>query len=296
MQRTNVLRTYFASSNAAFVDVKSCGRRTFSVFVVKPQKQGQHRTERVGPWGNLANPVSSTVTGMNVNVRACFGCDLRLHQNRRHFSNGQNDGDSSAGKVKPVFVAIPNPIKVIRNKIFFWMIRSYFDPDFTIDEFTRGASQALVTISQQIAEGALQNLEGLLSPKLLRELESTCQNFSLKEMSSISLNMEDILHSFPHDITIHYDDKGGKFLFILMRFWCHSIQSGSSDPEVKGFRIGRPPPGVSQEQFDSLGSVYSCTYEFLRDISPGASSRWIITYMQHGKLINTETKGLPDDD
>ncbi|XP_792216.3 m-AAA protease-interacting protein 1, mitochondrial [Strongylocentrotus purpuratus] len=218
---------------------------------------------------------------------------LLLHS-KRSMSTDENGG--SEGKIKPVFVAIPNPIKVIRNNIFYWLIRSYFDPDFSIDEFTQGAKQALVTISEEIAEGTLENLEDLLSPKLLQEIKNTCRGFSLKEISSLSISGKDILHTFPHDIAIHYDDKGGKFLFILMKFWCHSTQSGSSDPEVKGFRIGKPPPGVSQEQFDSLGSVYSCTYEFHRNISAGANPQWMITHMQHGQLINTETRGLPEDE
>ncbi len=54
---------------------------------------------------------------------------------------------------------------------------------------------------------------------------------------------------------------GGKFLNILMRFWSHSMSTEESDKGVVGMRIGRPPPGVSQEEFNNMGSVISCTYE-----------------------------------
>ncbi|XP_054751548.1 m-AAA protease-interacting protein 1, mitochondrial-like [Lytechinus pictus] len=270
-------------------------KRKFSVISEKSAFKRIHRSLCLGPFlqsGRSCDALPLLVT-RTPSPTAASATTCLLH-NRRSMSTDDRGG--SEGKIKPVFVAIPNPIKVIRNNIFYWLIRSYFDPDFSIDEFTQGAKQALVTISETIAEGTWDNLEGLLSPKLLREIQNTCRNFSLKEISSISLSSEEILHTFPHDIAIHYDDKGGKFLFILMKFWCHSTQSGSSDPEVKGFRIGRPPPGVSQEQFDSLGSVYSCTYEFHRNISPGANPQWMITYMQHGQLINSEARGLPEDE
>lgn len=44
--------------------------------------------------------------------------------------------------------------------------------------------------------------------QLLQEIKNTCRGFSLKEMSSLSISGKDILHTFPHDIAIHYDDKG----------------------------------------------------------------------------------------
>ena len=62
----------------------------------------------------------------------------------RPFSS-ESDGENEK-KVKPIFVAIPNPFKLIRNKIYFWMIRSYFDPDFKAEDFTEGAMQVRIVM------------------------------------------------------------------------------------------------------------------------------------------------------
>lgn len=195
--------------------------------------------------------------------------------------------------MKPVFLAIPNPFKVIRNWCFGFIIRAYFDPDFSFRDFTEGAKQGLSIISTEMSTGQLDNIQNLVSPKLMSELQNIIGRMNLKERTSLAISVEDILYSFPHNITVHYDDKGGKFLFILMRFWCLSSYVPTEETEGYGFKIGSPPPGVSEEEFKNMGSVISCTYEFLRELTPGVAPEWTVTHIQHGKLIITETRGLP---
>ncbi|XP_033628543.1 m-AAA protease-interacting protein 1, mitochondrial-like [Asterias rubens] len=211
----------------------------------------------------------------------------------RPFSS-ESDGENEK-KVKPIFVAIPNPFKLIRNKIYFWMIRSYFDPDFKAEDFTEGAMQAMCTISRFISDGNFDQLEGLMSRKLLDEVKETLKDLGMRDRANIVVNTDDVLHIFPQNVAVHYDESGGKFLNILMRFWCHSMSSEESDKGVVGMRIGRPPPGVSQEEFNNMGSVISCTYEFHRDFSPGVDPSWMVTYIQHGKWLNTEARWLPKE-
>ncbi|XP_022111917.1 m-AAA protease-interacting protein 1, mitochondrial-like isoform X2 [Acanthaster planci] len=215
----------------------------------------------------------------------------------RLYSNSMHDGHDRDGenKVKPVFVAIPNPFKVIRNKIYFWMIRTYFDADFRAEDFISGAKQALCTISNCIAEGNFDQLDGLLSRKLLDEVKETCQSLALRDRTNIQVNTDDVLHVFPQNVAVHYDERGGKFLNILMRFWCHSMANDESDRGVVGLRIGKPPPGVSEEEFQNMGSVISCTYEFHRDFSAGVDPSWVVTYIQHGKWLNTQARWLPKE-
>ncbi|XP_038049088.1 m-AAA protease-interacting protein 1, mitochondrial-like [Patiria miniata] len=222
-------------------------------------------------------------------IRPSFPCAVTT---TRPYSN---DGGDDAKRVKPVFVAIPNPFKVIRNKIYFWMIRSYFDAEFRAEDFISGAKQALCTISDCIAEGNFDQLEGLLSKKLLDEVKETCQGLALKDRTNIQVNTDDVLHVFPQNVAVHYDESGGKFLNILMRFWCHSMANEESDKGVVGLRIGKPPPGMSEEEFQNMGSVISCTYEFHRDFSAGVDPSWVVTYIQHGKWLNTEARWLPKE-
>lgn len=213
------------------------------------------------------------------------------HQSNDAF-NRDNEGPNKR-KVKPVFIAVPNPFKVIRNWMFGFIIRAYFDPEFNFRDFTEGAMQGFSIISKEMAAGKLENIERLVSPKLIPELTEVIENMSLKERTSLATSVDDILYSFPQNITVHYDDKGGRFLYILMKFWSLSSLVPEEDSEGYGMKIGKPPPGVSDEEFDKMGSLISCTYEFLREITPGVEPEWTITHIQHGKLINTEARGFP---
>lgn len=52
-----------------------------------------------------------------------------------------SDRDSHRQKQKMVVVGIPNPFIWFRTRIYYFLIRAYFDKEFTIDEFTEGAKQ-----------------------------------------------------------------------------------------------------------------------------------------------------------
>lgn len=107
--------------------IETGSKRQFSLLGGKSAFRRIHRSECLGQQLLQRSDARAATTNC-----------LLLH-NKRSLSTDENGG--SEGKIKPVFVAIPNPIKVIRNNIFYWLIRSYFDPDFSIDEFTQGAKQ-----------------------------------------------------------------------------------------------------------------------------------------------------------
>lgn len=56
----------------------------------------------------------------------------------RRFSS-ERDGNKPNQKV--VVVGIPNPFRWFRTRIYYFLIRAYFDKDFNIEEFTEGAKQ-----------------------------------------------------------------------------------------------------------------------------------------------------------
>ncbi|PIK34966.1 hypothetical protein BSL78_28201 [Apostichopus japonicus] len=153
--------------------------------------------------------------------------------------------------------------------------------------------QGFSIISREMSNGELDNIGKMVSPKLIPELTEVIGKMSLTDRSSLAVSIDDILYSFPQNITVHYDDKGGRFLYILMKFWCLSSAVPKEESEGYGMKIGKPPPGVSQEEFDNMGSLVSCTYEFLREVTPGVDPEWTISHIQHGKLIDTEARGYP---
>lgn len=57
---------------------------------------------------------------------------------------------SDRGGLKPnqkvVVVGIPNPFMWIRTRIYYFLIRAYFDKEFSIEDFTEGAKQVGQTL------------------------------------------------------------------------------------------------------------------------------------------------------
>lgn len=51
---------------------------------------------------------------------------------------------------KVVVVGIPNPFMWFRTRIYFFLIRIYFDKEFSIEEFTEGAKQVNANSRQSV--------------------------------------------------------------------------------------------------------------------------------------------------
>lgn len=52
-----------------------------------------------------------------------------------------SDRDGLKQNQKVVIVGIPNPFIWLRTRIYYFLIRTYFDTEFSIEEFTEGAKQ-----------------------------------------------------------------------------------------------------------------------------------------------------------
>lgn len=52
-----------------------------------------------------------------------------------------SERDPVQPKQKVVVVGIPNPFMWFRTRIYYFLIRTYFDKEFSIEEFTEGAKQ-----------------------------------------------------------------------------------------------------------------------------------------------------------
>lgn len=58
-----------------------------------------------------------------------------------------NRGGSKQNQ-KIVVVGIPNPFIWLRTRIYYFLIRAYFDKEFNIEEFTEGAKQVRITFHE----------------------------------------------------------------------------------------------------------------------------------------------------
>lgn len=55
-----------------------------------------------------------------------------------------SDRDGLKENQKVVFVGIPNPFSWLRTRVYYFLIKTYFDKEFTIEDFTEGAKQVSI--------------------------------------------------------------------------------------------------------------------------------------------------------
>lgn len=62
--------------------------------------------------------------------------------------NYSSDHGGQKQNQKVVVVGIPNPFIWFRTRIYYFLIRTYFDKEFNIEDFTEGAKQVGANIKQ----------------------------------------------------------------------------------------------------------------------------------------------------
>ncbi|KAG8558889.1 hypothetical protein GDO81_017177 [Engystomops pustulosus] len=192
--------------------------------------------------------------------------------------SSQNTGSDN----KVVVVGVPNPIIWFRTRIYFFLIRTYLDRDFSIEEFTDGAKQAFSFVSRLLSQCKYDALENLVAGEMLKELKEKCSVLSDNCRKALAAESDEIMYSFPGDVAIHYDDDGRKFVRILMRFWYLSY-ADIPDEELDGTKVFQVVMG--DENAKDSKRILTANYEFLREFTQGVKPDWIITRIEHSKLI-----------
>ncbi|CAJ1078674.1 m-AAA protease-interacting protein 1%2C mitochondrial [Xyrichtys novacula] len=194
---------------------------------------------------------------------------------------------SDQGGQKPVqkvmVVGVTNPFMWFRTRIYYFLIRAYFDKEFSIEEFTEGAKQAFSHVSSLLSKCQFEGLEGLVAKDLIEKLEDKCKVLPLSHQRALSAEPEEIMYTTPADVGIYYDDDGRKFVSILMRFW-YLTNARLPDDTVEGAR-------VFQVAFGGEGKVetkrlLTANYEFQREFTQGVTPDWTITRIEHSKLLD----------
>eukprot|EP00058_Branchiostoma_floridae_P013032 XP_002598520.1 hypothetical protein BRAFLDRAFT_66898 [Branchiostoma floridae] len=159
-------------------------------------------------------------------------------------------------------IGVPSPLRWIRNKVYFWLIQIYFDPEFSYAGFISGAKQALPTVKDK------------------------CTSLSLSQREGLRVDKEDIMITFPQDVAIYYDEGGRKFVDVMVRFWFLSKARWhpmEDDPE--GIKIFKVPRIDGMEGREEDKKILTCNYEFHREFTPGVTADWTVTKVQHWKLL-----------
>ncbi|XP_078539831.1 m-AAA protease-interacting protein 1, mitochondrial [Lissotriton helveticus] len=87
----------------------------------------------------------------------------------------------------------------------------------------------------------------------------------------------------PGDVGIYYDDNGRKFVSILMRFW-YLTSANLPEESSNGTKVFQIVLGDDNAK-DSK-RLLTANYEFRREFTKGAEPDWIITRIEHSKLLD----------
>ncbi|KAJ8255917.1 hypothetical protein COCON_G00197810 [Conger conger] len=218
----------------------------------------------------LVHPTSRTLTPV-----APVLSTVRLLSSHR-------DGHSNKQTPKVLFVGIPNPLMWFRTRIYYFLIRAYFDKEFNIEEFTDGAKQAFSLVSRLLSQCQFEALEGLVAKDLIVKLEEKCTHLSPDYREALSAEADEILYTTPGDVGIYYDDSGRKFVSILMRFW-YLTRAKVTDESLEGSRVFHLATNGKQDQSKKL---LTANYEFQREFTQGVPPDWTITRIEHSKLLD----------
>ncbi|XP_032423636.1 m-AAA protease-interacting protein 1, mitochondrial isoform X3 [Xiphophorus hellerii] len=210
---------------------------------------------------------------------------------RRTYSS---ERDQHHPKPKVVVVGIPNPFIWFRTRIYYFLIRTYFDKEFSIDEFTEGAKQvrykpgdqiwvlAFSHVSRLLSRCQFEALEGLVAKDLIGKLEQKCGSLPCSYQRALCAELEDVMYTTPGDVGIFYDDDGRKFVSILMRFW-YLTSVGLPDDSMEGTRMFTVSIGDGETEAKRL---LTAIYEFQREFTKGVAPDWTITRIEHSKLLD----------
>ncbi|KAM9189609.1 m-AAA protease-interacting protein 1, mitochondrial isoform 2-T2 [Mergus octosetaceus] len=193
------------------------------------------------------------------------------------FASTQGRGPEAEGPRRRVVVVvrISSPLAWLRTRCYYLLIRLYFDPEFSVEEFTRGAKQLL-------SQRKLDLLDGLVSSEVLNVLKEKISLLSDNHRDALAADIDAIMYTTEGDIRIYYNDDGRKFVSILMRFW---YLNGANLPdevpgETKVFQIV-----FGDESTKEKRHLLTANYEFQREFTEGAKPDWTITRIEHPRLL-----------
>ncbi|XP_047457449.1 m-AAA protease-interacting protein 1, mitochondrial [Mugil cephalus] len=212
----------------------------------------------------------------------------KLHQTRLHPSSapvrlyGSDPWQKPAKKM--IWVGIPNPFIWFRTRIYSFLIRTYFDKDFSIEEFTEGAKQAFVQVSRLLSQCQFKALDGLVASDLVGKLEEKCSSLPSNYKEALCADPDDIMQTILGDMGVFYDDNGRKFVRVLTRFW-YLTSANLPNDSLEGIRMFKVVIGREDGQ-EETKRVLTATYEFQREFTKGVPPDWTITRIEHSKLLD----------
>ncbi|XP_074728898.1 m-AAA protease-interacting protein 1, mitochondrial isoform X3 [Strix uralensis] len=177
---------------------------------------------------------------------------LRPLRPAARFASTAGQGPEAEGPQRRVVVVrITSPFAWLRTRFYYLLIRLYFDPEFRIEEFTRGAKQAFSVVSKLLSQRKLDLLHELVSAEVLQVLKEKISLLPDNHRDALAADMDAIMYSTEGDVRIYYDDDA-----VWKAVW-----------ELKAV------------------TLCQCRTWFQREFTEGAKPDWTITRIEHPRLL-----------
>lgn len=184
-------------------------------------------------------------------------------------------------KTRMIVLGFSNPINWVRTRIYAFLIWAYFDKEFSVAEFTEGAKQAFAHVSKLLSQCKFDLLEELVAKEVLQVLKEKVTSLSDNHKNALAAEVDDIVYTSTGDISIYYDEKGRKFVNILMCFW-YLTSADIPTESISGASVFQVKLG---DQSVESKQLLSASYEFQREFTQGVKPDWTIARIEHSKLL-----------
>ncbi|XP_054909022.1 m-AAA protease-interacting protein 1, mitochondrial [Poeciliopsis prolifica] len=201
-----------------------------------------------------------------------------------------SERDQNHPKPKVVVFGIPNPFIWIRTRICYFLIRTYLDEEFSIEEFTQGAKQvryqiwvlAFSHVSRLLSRCQFEALEGLVAKDLVRKLKQKCGSLPCSYQRALCAEPQDMMYTMLGDMAVFLDHNDKKIVSILMRFW-YLTSVSLPDDSMEGTQMFTVSISDGKTEVKRL---LTASYEFQREFTEGVAADWTITRIEHSKLLD----------
>lgn len=184
-------------------------------------------------------------------------------------------------RTRMIILGFSNPINWVRTRIYAFLIWAYFDKEFSIAEFSEGAKQAFAYVSKLLSQCKFDLLEELVAKEVLQILKEKVTSLSDNHKNALAADIDDIVYTSTGDISIYYDEKGRKFVNILMCFW-YLTSANIPSESLSGANVFQVKLG---DQSVETKQLLSASYEFQREFTQGVKPDWTIARIEHSKLL-----------
>ncbi|OQV21511.1 hypothetical protein BV898_04413 [Hypsibius exemplaris] len=172
----------------------------------------------------------------------------------------------------------PALLKGIKNWIQANMIvRPNLDPKFRLSKFSLGARQAFLTVSERIADGKVDSLQGLVTKEVLDSVKKATSSLSMADHELFRRQDSDIYLCFPYELGIIFEDNDPLKRWVEVMMVFHTLQ---------GFEaLQKDNVSVTDIQKKPIANKFLfANFKFSRNYSKGVKledSDWTINYINY---------------